>query len=194
MLTPVEEELTEDVVELTTITSPFSPVVYEGECWDLSHLTPFTFKAKVPHEVTVVVIFSCHCFTHSFKKDRRAPGDIPKEEIYDDGREERVLSPVRYRLSRELLRSVVLSLDERRITVANDNRCNFVTFEMRGADYPYGVFFEVEKDQKRRNRLIFRIQSAYPLEEGLPKRQRQARKVNFDVLLRAAYEGRKIRP
>jgi len=194
MLTPLKEEIADVVIELTELTQYFDSVVYQGEEWDLSHLTPFTFKAKVPHEVTVLVIFSCHCFSHSFKRDGRSWDEIPEEEIYDDGRERRVLNPQRYQLSQHMLRSVVLSLDERRITLADDKRGNFVTFEVEGMDYPYGVFFEVERDHKRKNRLIFRIQSAYPLEKEITQRQRKSRKINFDVLLKAAFEGRKIRP
>ena len=58
----------------------------------------------------------------------------------------------------------------------------------------YAVFFDVEKDNKRRRRLILRIQSAYLLTRGLTKRQKSAKKVGWNVLLKAAYENRAIRP
>lgn len=62
-----------------------------------------------------------------------------------------------------------------------------------GSELNYAVFFDVGKDQKRRRRLILRVQSAYCLAHGLTKRQKEAKKVNLDVLLKAAYEGRGIR-
>ncbi|MDN7468251.1 hypothetical protein QZM43_21190 [Burkholderia orbicola] len=57
----------------------------------------------------------------------------------------------------------------------------------------YAVFFEVSKDRIRKRRLILRVQSAYMLDGGLNRRQREARKVALRTLLRASLEGRKIR-
>ncbi|AOS81412.1 hypothetical protein Q5W_21880 [Hydrogenophaga sp. PBC] len=56
----------------------------------------------------------------------------------------------------------------------------------------YSVFFEVRKDAARKKRIILRVQSAYLLDE-LTQRQRNARKVNLNVLLKAVYDGRTIR-
>ncbi|WP_256097634.1 hypothetical protein [Burkholderia cenocepacia] len=55
------------------------------------------------------------------------------------------------------------------------------------------MFFEVSKDRIRKRRLILRVQSAYMLDGGLNRRQREARKVALRTLLRASLEGRKIR-
>lgn len=173
------------------------PVKFEDAEWDLSHLDAFTFKRDVGFEVNVLVIFSSHCFTHSFRWDTRQRSEIPAEEIYHDGREERVLDKVRYELYCRLLKPILLTLDQRRIVVANESSRNFMTVEVKnedGSELNYAVFFDVEKDQKRRRRLILRVQSAYCLAHGLTKRQKEAKKVNLDVLLKAAYEGRGIRP
>ncbi|WP_118180833.1 hypothetical protein [Paraburkholderia phosphatilytica] len=176
----------------------FSGVVYRGIPWDLTHLDAFAFKTDLGlgSEISVLVLFSCHCFSHSFRRDGRERRFIPESEIYDDGRERRVLSPERYALSRKLLRQIIIHLPSRRITIAGERGPNFVTLENTNHDGTtslYAVFFEVEKDDARRRRLILRVQSAYVLDEGLTKRQAGARKVAFETLLRAAYLGKKIR-
>jgi len=172
----------------------FAPVRYFDANWDLAHLGSFAFKADIGIEVTVVVIFSCHCFTRRFQWDPRPRARIPECEIYRDAREERVLDPVRYELSRTLLPEVIATLPQRHIVVANAGTSNFLTWEVRppeGGEIVYAVFFEVAKD-KRRNRIL-RIQSAYPMEAGLTARQKRAKRVRLPTLLKAAYEGRIIR-
>nr|WKF61473.1 hypothetical protein HUO10_006004 [Paraburkholderia busanensis] len=177
----------------------FTPIVYDGSVWDLSHLDSFAFKCDldVGCAVTVLVMFSCHCFSRSIARDGRTRAEIPDAEIYDDGREQRVLDPERYALSRSLLRDLAMTLAERPIIIANERQPNFMTLQKTredGSTSLYAVFFEVEKDRSRRQRLILRIQSAYLLENELTKRQRQAKKVSFRTLLRAAYVRRAIKP
>ncbi|AOJ25998.1 hypothetical protein [Burkholderia seminalis] len=178
--------------------SPFPPTRYRGEHWDLNHLRPLTFTCdlETDFDVTVLVLFSCHCFTRSFKWDGRPRDAIPDDEIYDDGRETRVLCADRYRASRQLLRDVIVGLATRRIVVADERQPNFVTVEAVASDGTqrvYAVFFEVSKDRIRKRRLILRVQSAYMLDGGLNRRQREARKVALRTLLRASLEGRRIR-
>ncbi|VWD28039.1 hypothetical protein BCO18175_05970 [Burkholderia contaminans] len=156
----------------------------------------FTCDLETGCDVTVLVLFSCHCFTRSFKWDGRTRDAIPDDEIYDDGRETRVLCVDRYRASRQLLRGVIVGLATRRIVVADERQPNFVTMETIASDGTqrvYAVFFEVSKDRIRKRRLILRVQSAYMLDGGLNRRQREARKVALRTLLRASLEGRKIR-
>jgi hypothetical protein len=177
----------------------FGLLTYHGSLWDLSHLDPFAFQCDLDlgFPATVLVLFSCHCFTHSFAWDPRPRVEIPRHEIYDDGREERVLCPERYRTSRSLLRDLVLTLPERRIIVADERQPNFMTIETtnaHGEPAVYAVFFEVGKDKTRKNRLLLRIQSAYTLDQDLTKRQREAKKVTLRSILRATVECRKIRP
>jgi hypothetical protein len=180
-------------------TLSFGMLTYENEQWDLSHLDSFAFLYDLlpDFQVTVLVFFSCHCFTRSFERDGRRRSDIPKEEIFDDGRERRVLCPARYEASRRLLRDLMTTLATRRITLADDRRSNFVTFETTddlGVRSTYAVFFEVTKEKFRQRRLILRVQSAYVLESGLTKRQSMAKRVTLRSILLAAMEGRKIRP
>ncbi|MCA8005402.1 hypothetical protein [Burkholderia cenocepacia] len=166
--------------------SPFPPTIYRGERWDLDHLRPLTFAFDLETGFDVTVL----------EWDGRSRDTIPDGEIYDDGRETRVLCADRYRASRELLRGVIVGLATRRIVVADERQPNFVTVEAVASDGTqrvYAVFFEVSKDRIRKRRLILRVQSAYMLDGGLNRRQREARKVALRTLLRASLEGRKIR-
>jgi len=168
----------------------FAPVVYQGASWDLSHLDPFAFHhdPALGFKLEVVVIFSCHCFTHGLDKDGRSP--IPADELYHADNEVRVLNPERYALSRSLLVPLVNQLAQRHIIVAAPGE-NYVTFERPtpngGVDH-YGVFFTVTRAKSRKRRLILRIQSAYLRQPTA--RQKQAKKVRFDTLLRAAHCAR----
>ena len=173
----------------------FQSVVYRGNHWDLSHLDPFAFRVDIGNDrhVVVVLLFSCHCFTQNPKHDDRK--EIPQDELYSSPQETRVLNEERYNLSKTLLLQIVRQLHQRHITVADAGR-NFVTVEQQDQDdnmVYYGVFFEVSKDKLRGGRIILRVQSAYPL-QSLSKRLQSARKVRFTVLIKATYEGRKIRP
>lgn len=166
-----------DSVEHTALR--FQSIDYHGSTWDLSHLNSFAFKCDLgAHcKVVVVVMLSCHCFSRSFARDGRARAEIRDTEIYDDGREQRVLDPARYTLSKLLLRNLVMTLCNRPIVIADERQPNFMTMQQVNVDGKaslYAVFFEVEKNKARRHRLILRIQSAYLLERELTKRQRQA--------------------
>lgn len=174
----------------------FEALQFRGEAWDLTHLEPFVIRIDpdLGFEVDVVVLFSCHCFTRKLSdSDFGSDG-----EIFDDGRERRVLDEVRYELSRQHLRELVRTMPQRRILVAaapSGHASNFMTFDIvqDGAEQRYAVFFEVERDRaKGRRRVLLRVQSAY-LVEKLTSRQKTAKKVSFKVLLKAAFEGRTIR-
>jgi hypothetical protein len=177
----------------------FGLLIYKDDIWDLSHLDSLAFQCELKPGlfVTVVVTFSCHCFTRSFARDQRLPEDIPPQEIFDDGRERRVLCRERYEISRSLLRPLILTLHKRRIVLAGEGRQNFLTLETTnaaGEPRHYAVFFEVSRDKLRKRRLMMRVQSAYVLDRGLSRRQREARRVLLRNILLAALEGRKVRP
>lgn len=169
-----------------------------GTPWQLSHLDAFAMRLDpgLGFDVDVVVLFSCHCFSKSFKRDGRPHSFMDEGEVFDNGRERRVLCPVRYEFSHRLLPRIVKELPTRTIQVAASERQNFVTFEEKKEDgtvvFRYGVFFEVNRDHRRKKRLLLHVQSAY-VQDDLTKRQKKAGKVTFATLLRAAYTGRKIR-
>lgn len=173
----------------------FPGVVYKGEAWNLSHLDPFAFRVAISESlaVDVVVLFSCHCFTHGLDSDER--DFIPGDETFMEGNVRRILSPERYALSREFLPKLVAELAARHIRViggATQNYLSFETIDRNGKAVHYSVFFEVIKDPRRKKRILLRVQSAYLLED-FTKRLANARKVNLKVLLKAVYEGRPIR-
>lgn len=170
---------------------------FNGTDWDLSHLRAFAFRTDpgLNFEIDVVVLFSCHCFTHKTERDPRGLGAIPANELFDDGRERRVLNEERYLLSRKYLPRLIKELPSRTIQIATSGARNFMTFEFIDAQHKtrrYAVFFEVERDHRRKRRMLLRVQSAYAIDD-LTHRQKKAGKVRFNVLLRAAYEGRVIR-
>jgi hypothetical protein len=172
----------------------FPAITFRGEQWDLSHLDAFALRIdpELGFEIDIVILFSCHCFTHSIRHDDRKPNDIPDAEIYDDGSTPRVLSDERYRLSRRLIRSVINSLPERQIRIG-DGKQQFFTFEDPNDAVPhqYVVYFEVKRDQRRKKRVLLQVQSAYRFDdiEPMTKRQQNAGKVRFAKLLRAIYLG-----
>jgi hypothetical protein len=176
----------------------FSGVACFDEPWDLSHLDAFALRIDpgLGFEVDVVVLFSCHCFTQSHKRDGRLPEQVPVEERFENGRESRVLCAARYGLSRRFLPKLIKDLPTRTVQFAGADPLNFVTLEMFdeavGLARRYAVFFEVTRDHKRRKRLLLHVQSAYELSE-LTKRQAKAGKVRFTTLLKATYEGRKLK-
>ncbi len=127
--------------------------------WDLAHLDPFAKRVEIEPGLTVdvVVLFSCHCFTHSIDADLRP--QVPHWEIYKDSRESRVLDEERYVLSKKYLPRLVDELEARRIRVVS-GRGNFFTLEgttFGGEPIQYAVFFEVEKDARRKRRLLLAI-------------------------------------
>jgi hypothetical protein len=168
----------------------FPEVVFRDENWDLRHLDAFALRIDpdLGFEVDVVVLFTCHCFTHSVKRDVRAPLDIPSDEIYEDGIERRVLSEERYELSRKFLPGMVRDLANRTIRYAGESNLNYFTTEVTGSEAPgvYVVFFEVRRDKRRKRRLLLHVQSAYRLEQ-LNKRLAKGGKVRFATLLRKTY-------
>jgi hypothetical protein len=174
----------------------FAPVIFRNEKWDLSHLNPFSIRLDpgLGFEVAVVILFTCHCFTHSIPWDGRSPDDIPEDELFYEDRTPRVLSVERYEASRRLLREMIQNLAVRLIRVGEHGK-QFFTFEdlsQHEAGKQYIAYFEVTKDTRRKKRLLLRVQSAYPLDQPMTKRQQKAGKVKFATLVKAIYEGRGI--
>lgn len=175
----------------------FAAVQFRGTRWDLGHLDSFAFRSHIGFEVTVVVIFSCHCFTRGLPGAAAEACHFPSEDVFRDAREQRLLDPSRYALSRLWLRGLVLSMPEQHIIIAQARRRNFMTWRALPdghANAIYAMFFTVERDTRRKGRMILRVQSAYLLDSGLTRAQKEGRKVRLRTLLKAAYEGRSIRP
>jgi hypothetical protein len=169
----------------------FPALSFRGETWNFEHLDAFALRIDpdLGFEVDVVVLFTCHCFTHSIKRDGRAPLEIPPDEIYDGEVERRVLSKERYDLSRKFLPALIKELPKRTIRYAGDSALNYFITELNGVEAPgvYAVFFEVLRDKRRKRRLLLYVQSAYRLEQ-LNHRLAKADKVRFFTLLRKTYQ------
>ncbi|ANH70718.1 hypothetical protein ABE85_19000 [Mitsuaria sp. 7] len=176
----------------------FKNVVRGGEAWDLSHLDPFAFRMDpgLGFDVTVVVLFSCHCFTRSISRDGRRRREIPTTELFDDGREVRVLCERRYELSKRHLPELMRELRKRTIRIARDNPQNFVTTtSVDGPDahgQHYVVFFEVTRDHRQKGRLLLQVQSAYAADVSEHQPFHLRRRVAFPNLLKATSLRRKI--
>lgn len=177
-------------------TPRFQTVIYQNSCWDLSHLDSYGFVHHINDlPVLVIVVFSCHCFTRSATNEEMARDLVHPDHWYDDGREKRVLDEERYQLSRKYLPRIVHELGQRKITIADERRRNgnFLTIEidnLQGEKRFYSVFFEISKEKKQR--LILRVQSAY-VRDVLPARENKAKPVRLHTLLKAVFEGRKIK-
>jgi hypothetical protein len=173
----------------------FQGVQFKGKDWDLSHLDAFGMRLDpgLGFEVDVIILFSCHCFTHAIDWGR--PQSIPADETFHDGREQRILDEERYLRSKQFLPRLVKELVSRTILITTGGTGqNFVTLEVTEADgqsVNYAMFFDAEKDKHRRKRVLLRIQSAYLL-DSLSHRLASAAKVRFPRLIKAAYLGRKI--
>ena len=169
----------------------FPEITFRGDTWDLRHLDAFALRIDpdLGFDVDVVVLFTCHCFTHSITRDVRAPSEIPPDEMYENDVEKRVLSKERYDLSRRFLPELVKDLPRRTIRYAGDNRLNYFTAEVTGSDATgvYAVFFEVQRDKRRKRRLLLYVQSAYRLDR-LTNRLAKGGKVRFATLLRKTYQ------
>jgi hypothetical protein len=168
----------------------FKNVIRGGEAWDLSHLDPFAFRMDpgLGFEVTVVVLFSCHCFTRSISRDGRRRREIPTKEMFDDGREVRVLCEQRYELSKRYLPGLIRDLRKRTIRLARDNPQNFVTTKSVDASDAQGqhyvVFFEITRDPRQKGRLLLQVQSAYVADVSAHEPFHLRRRIAFRNLLR----------
>ncbi|MGH8227882.1 MAG: hypothetical protein ACREU3_08285 [Steroidobacteraceae bacterium] len=167
----------------------FQAVRFYGETWDMRHLDAFALKSDpgLGFEIDVVVLFTCHCFSHSMKRDDRTLTRIPPEEIFDNGIERRVLDKERYELSCRFLPQLVKDLDRRQIRFAGTHATNFfIAEDLAPGLGSYAIFFEVKRDRRRRRRMLLYVQSAYRLDR-LTKRLGSARKIRFRKLLKSTY-------
>lgn len=174
--------------DLVTVRHRFENVIFRGQPWNLAHLDPIVLQHSLPDGqlVSIVVLFSCHCFS----KSAAADGTSPANELYTDGYETRHLCEIRFSLSRTLP-ALIAELPTRTIKLAHPGSGNFFTLgavDDNGGVLTYAVFFDVERDSKRKRRMILRVQSAYPL-ETMSSALKKAGKVRFAVLVRRIYEG-----
>jgi hypothetical protein len=170
----------------------FTPLVYRGQNWDFRHLDAFAMNLDpgLGFNIDVVVLFSCHCFTHLLRDDVRSPEDIPDNEIFYEGRNPRVLSEERYNLSKSILRPLIEDLPNRRLLVENSRQFFVVELsDSENPEHPYIVFVTIRKDDRRKKRILLRVQSAYRLDKPLTRRQQNAGSYTLQKVLRDTYKS-----
>jgi len=173
----------------------YKNIQFKDEIWDLSHLKPFaiSFDPGTGFDLTIVILFSCHCFSRALSAQEARTGVVCKQSLYEDGREIRILDESRYQLSRIFLPGILHQLLDRKIQVLpTGNFLTFETYSVMQAEESYAVFFDVKKDPLKRKRLLLRVQSAYALKK-LNARQIKAKKVRFSTLIKSVFESRPIR-
>lgn len=187
----ISDEIHQDAIESH---HRYQHVQYKGVIWDLSHLNSFAMHVDpgLGFDVSVVVLFSCHCFSRALTVHESKEQMIFSQCLYDDGREIRILDESRYLLSRKFLPRIMRELIDRKIQVLPT--ANFLTIEMhrKNEEEKYAVFFDVKKDVRKKKRILLRVQSAYLLEK-FSFRQQKAKKVGFYTLIRSVYDCRPIR-
>lgn len=136
----------------------FQTIKFYDEIWDLQHLDAFALRLdpELGFEIDIVVLFTCHCFAHSMRWDKRAPTEIPSEEIFDNGIERRVLDKDRYELSRRFLPQLVKELDQRQIRFAGVDATNFFIAETSDRNLAHmRCFFRWLKTGKERSECFY---------------------------------------
>lgn len=80
---------------------------------------------------------------------------------------------------------LIKSLDKQKI---RPSRENFFIIQLENEDPDKSdmkdVVFWPKKDNRRKNRLLLRVKSAYVLERELSKREKQEKRIKFDTLLK----------
>ena len=161
----------------------FKSKTIKGQTYTFDHLESFSFKVSAGDaERTVLVHFSCHCFTEDFK-----PSHTPDFKYTHEG-EVRAFDFVRYELSQQLP-GLIQALGGRSVYMSVETNY-FVLQQNAHARHPgpYLVFFNLEKAKKAGADVIMYIESAY-LKPNMADR---ASPVKFQTLVEKTSLGQKV--
>ncbi|CAM3960920.1 hypothetical protein [Serratia silvae] len=126
-------------------------VSYNGKTYDLKHLHPFSFQAKINGaDVAVSVAFSNHCFT-----DKKGEGSPLMGNRY--------FCEARYQCSLELPSMIQKRLIDGHIVPHFDKNSNEVYYYAEL--YDYAVFFDLRPDVNNPGGLTLFVTSAYELDQ-----------------------------
>lgn len=164
----------------------FSPYKFDGNVFRLDHLQPFTLvvapdKAVQTKALSILVNFSCHCFTEGY--------DGIAAHAYTHRGELRSFSHSRYALSFKLP-DIIRSVSERKVLFSRET--NYLIIEVidqAGKAAHYTVFFDLKKASDDKHDLVMTIESAY-IKEVLPK---HLDKIRFRILAGKVARGLKVR-
>lgn len=172
----------------------WTPFIYGGETYDLSHLHPQEIvyiqpaqKNKPERKYVVEVHYSLHCFTRGIKDENQNEIDL----YYSDPRETRLFDFKRYELSFKLP-EIIKSLGER--NCFHTNYTGFFTIEIVDSDgekADYEIYFEVEKGKGKGLELY--IHSAYVRDPERIKDRPKKKKIGFYIVLYKILTNQKIR-
>ncbi|MFQ1586718.1 hypothetical protein ACJWP2_26065 [Klebsiella pneumoniae] len=150
-------------------------VTYKGKKYDLKHLHPFTFKAKINDaEVKISVAFSNHCFT-----DQKGEGKPLMSGRY--------FCEDRYQCSLELPRILQQHLINGHIVPHWDRNSNEVYYYAHIFDY--AIFFDLRPNANNPGELIMFVTSAYELDEWGKGTVPKGTAVKFDYISHLRLNG-----
>ena len=131
--------------------------------------------------VSVLVNFSCHCFTEKFDCD-------PAFE-YRHGREVRSFDEQRYALSLNLPSIIQAIIDKKVFFTRETNYLSVELVDHDGMQIRYTVFFDLKRARDADHDLVMTVESAY-IKEALP---RHLDKIRFRILVGKIARGQKVR-
>ena len=162
--------------------SYFKDMCIGNTTYDLRHLDPFKLSIQFEDKsYTVLVRFSCHCFTERLDADEQ-----DGRAVYKHKEEKRLFSVDRYELSRSLP-GMIRSLDNCNMTVYHTRQGSFFFARNASPLTPcYMVFFRAYKAKKKGIDVIVDVVSAYPKDHMV----RRASPVKFPRVIDATAKGR----
>lgn len=161
----------------------------QGKTYTFEHLAPLTLSVPVKSGqtvriVSVVVHFSCHCFTEAHD-----PGLHTPDLIYRHRGEVRAFQVDRYELSKKLP-AIIESLPTRKVFFTKETNYLVVeSIDQDGRRVSYTVFFDLKRARGIGYDLAMTVESAY-VKDVLPK---HLDKISFRILAAKTLAGQKVR-
>jgi hypothetical protein len=165
--------------------STFRPIIIQGTTYEFGHLVPMTITVTVGKEAeardySVLVNFSCHCFTDTLDPAIHTP------HYHHDG-ERRAFSHSRYTQSLGLP-DIIRAIGNRRVYFTFQNNYVLIeTVDEAGESVPYTVFFDLKRGTKGVANVVMTIASAYVKRDMTPS----ASPIRFHTLVAKIARGEK---
>ena len=157
----------------------FNSFVHNGQTFDFAHLN--SFSLSVPHRETtysVLVNFSCHCFTEKFDETSDMPPYTHRNEV-------RTFNIKRYGLSKSL-RSIIEEHANKKVFFTRNSNYLIVSTDN---EEKYAIFFDLKRERTGAHHVVLTVASAY-LKDALPK---HLDKINFRILIAKIATGQQVR-
>lgn len=170
--------------------SAFKSIKIRGTTYGFDHLLPLTIEVAADKDdpsrkLTVLINFSCHCFTDALDKATHTP-----DYHYIHEGDERAFSLARYQHSLSLP-DILKAIENKRVYFTHEKSFVLVeTIDEAGAKVPYTVFLDVKKGNKRGIDVVVSIVSAY----AKPDMTSWASPIRFKTLVWKIHRGEKPTP